>query len=140
MILKRENQVSLRMVPGSKKNLLLALEKRKRKMPVRQKMLLRKNHSVRLMETKRSPTKRLQTPRRERDQRASVSPRRRRGPDLATRGLLLTEVPVDLEDQDHEKEETLTLSTMKSMGGETGAVEGPDLVNVDLISKTRWSE
>ena len=140
MILKWENQVPSRMLPGSKKNLLLALGKRRRKMPARQKMLLRRNHSGRVMETKRSPTKRLQTPRRERDQRASASPRRRIGPDLATRGLLLTEVPVDLADQDQEREEILTLSTMKSTGGETGAVEGPDLVNVDLISKTRWSE
>merc|ERR1719270_714901 len=92
------------------------------------------------MESKSSPTKSLQTPRKEREQRASVRPRRRRGPDLATRRLLLTEVPVDLEDLDQEKEEILTLSTMKSTGDETGAVEGPDLANVDLISKTRWSE
>ena len=96
-------------------------------------MLLRRNHLMRVMGTKRSPTKSLQTPRKERDQRASVSPRRRKGPDLATRRLLLTEVLVDLEDQDQEREEILTLSTMKSTGGETDAVEGPDLANVDLI-------
>jgi len=96
-------------------------------------MLLRRNHLMRVMETKRSPTKSLQTPRRGRDQRASVSPRRRKGPDLATRRLLLTEVLVDLADQDQEREEILTLSTTKSTGDETGAVEGPDLANVDLI-------
>jgi len=133
MILKRMNQVPLRMLQGSKKNLLLAFGKKRRKMPVRQKMLLRRNHSMRVMGTKRSPKKSLQTPRKERDQRASVSPRRRKGPDLATRRLLLTEVPVDLADQDQERGEILTLSTTKSTAGEMGAVEGPDLANVHLI-------